>query len=256
MASPNEPELTIDELATRVGMTVRNVRAYAGRGLIPAPRLAGRTGYYGTEHIRRLRLVRELIDRGYTLAAVERAVAGQSARTTAHALDLLDVLDSPLALEEEPEVMSRDALSALAGIDRDDALVERLIELGLAEPLDDQRLTVTQPSVVRAGASAISLGLSPTTVLGLLPELREHAGRVADAFVSRVREEIWQPFVDADMPGHDWQRVLGAIEALLPVAGQAVLAVFRDELGRTIHEVMGEELGSLADPDATGEERD
>ena len=30
-----DDELTVDQLAARVGMTVRNVRAYAGRGLIP-----------------------------------------------------------------------------------------------------------------------------------------------------------------------------------------------------------------------------
>src|SRR6266545_2051461 len=67
-----DEELTVDQLAAKVGMTVRNVRAYAGRGLIPPPRLAGRTGYYGTDHVARLTLVRELLDKGYTLAAVER----------------------------------------------------------------------------------------------------------------------------------------------------------------------------------------
>jgi DNA-binding transcriptional MerR regulator len=64
-----EEELTVDQLAAKVGMTVRNVRAYAGRGLIPPPRLVGRTGYYGHDHVARLTLVRELLGKGYTLAA-------------------------------------------------------------------------------------------------------------------------------------------------------------------------------------------
>lgn len=68
-------EFTVDELAARAQMTVRNVRAYASRGLIAAPRLEGRTGYYTLEHLQRLQLIRQLIDRGYTLAAVEKAVA-------------------------------------------------------------------------------------------------------------------------------------------------------------------------------------
>jgi len=55
-----DEELTVDQLAAKVGMTVRNVRAYAGRGLIPPPRLAGRTGYYDQDHVARLTLVREL----------------------------------------------------------------------------------------------------------------------------------------------------------------------------------------------------
>ena len=49
-------EYTVDELAARAQMTVRNVRAYAGRGLIDAPRLEGRTGYYNREHLQRLQL--------------------------------------------------------------------------------------------------------------------------------------------------------------------------------------------------------
>ena len=52
---------------------MRNVRAYAARGLIDPPRLEGRTGYYHLGHLQRLQLVREFLDRGYTLAAVEKA---------------------------------------------------------------------------------------------------------------------------------------------------------------------------------------
>ena len=50
-------QLTIDELARVVGMTERKVRAYAARGLLPLPRLIGRTGYYSTEHVEQLSLV-------------------------------------------------------------------------------------------------------------------------------------------------------------------------------------------------------
>jgi len=57
-------ELTVDELAARVGVTVRNVRAYSARGLLPAPRMVGGTGYYGREHVARLLLVREMLAAG------------------------------------------------------------------------------------------------------------------------------------------------------------------------------------------------
>ncbi|MGH3371222.1 MAG: MerR family transcriptional regulator, partial [Nocardioidaceae bacterium] len=33
----NDALLTVDELSARVGMTVRTLRFYAGRGLIPPP---------------------------------------------------------------------------------------------------------------------------------------------------------------------------------------------------------------------------
>src|SRR5215510_3515471 len=95
-SSPSgERELTVDELAARVGMTVRNVRAYASRGLLPPPRLVGRTGFYNRDHVHRLLLVRELLDRGYTLSAVERAMQEPGPGLAGHALDLLRRLDSP-----------------------------------------------------------------------------------------------------------------------------------------------------------------
>ena len=46
-------ELTIDELAQRLGMTTRNIREYQALGLLPPPRKRGRSGYYGLDHIAR-----------------------------------------------------------------------------------------------------------------------------------------------------------------------------------------------------------
>ena len=68
-------ELTVDQLAARVGMTVRNVRAYAARGLLAPPRLVGRTGYDGRQHVARLLLVREMLAEGYPLTMIERTLA-------------------------------------------------------------------------------------------------------------------------------------------------------------------------------------
>jgi len=64
--------------------------------------------------------------------------------------------------------------------------------------------------------------------------------------VDRVRQEVWQPFADAGMPETDWPTVLGVIESLLPVAGQAVLTLFREQLAESIDHALGEKL-ALAD---------
>ncbi len=63
--------MSVEQLAARVDMTVRTVRFYAGRGLIPPPRREGRNGYYGAGHLARLELVKELQAHGFTLAAIE-----------------------------------------------------------------------------------------------------------------------------------------------------------------------------------------
>ncbi len=225
-------------------MTVRNVRAYAGRGLIEAPRLEGRTGYYSREHLQRLQLIRDLIDRGYTLTAVERAVTRNPGPSAGHTLDLLRLLDEPHH-DAEPEVMSRDALAALAGVPRDDALIVALGEFNLVEWLDDDEVRLLQPLIVRAGAAAVALGLDPKTVISLFPLLSDNLREIADAFVSGVASEIFQPFRDAGMPESEWPRILQAVESLLPVASQVTLGIFRNQLSEVIDRELGEQLGDL-----------
>jgi hypothetical protein len=56
--------LTIDQLAREAGTTVRNVRAYQERGLLPPPDREGRVGVYGEGHLARLRLIASLAERG------------------------------------------------------------------------------------------------------------------------------------------------------------------------------------------------
>lgn len=242
------PQMTIDQLAASVGMTVRNVRAYAGRGLIPSPHLVGRTGYYGPEHVSRLRLIRDLLERGYTLAAVEKVLQRQSTATAGHALDLLHTLEDPLGQAEVPEEMTVEALLRLAGVEEETGFLDQLVEIGLVERVDASRVRLVRPFVVRAGAKAMALGLDRASVLALLPLLGEHLHVIAQRFVDEVRTQMWKPFVDAGLPEERWPAMLETIRTLLPVASQAVLAVFRDELNKVIEEALGEELGRLAGP--------
>ena len=65
-----EQRLTIDQLAQATGLTVRNVRNYQSRGLIPPPEVQGRIGYYGAEHLARLQLIREMQAQGFNLTAI------------------------------------------------------------------------------------------------------------------------------------------------------------------------------------------
>src|SRR3954462_8577307 len=55
-------------------MTVRNLRAHQSRGLLPAPEVRGRTGYYGPEHVARIELIRELQGEGFNLEGSRRMV--------------------------------------------------------------------------------------------------------------------------------------------------------------------------------------
>jgi len=239
-------EMTIDQLAAAARMTVRNVRAYAGRGLIQPPRLVGRTGYYGKEHVDRLLLIRDLLDRGYTLAAVEEALERNGGVPSASALEVLGVLSHPRS-PQEPERLTVDELTRLAGVESDGSFVEELVSHGLVERVGDDELVLIQPAIVRAGAQAISLGLSLDSVLRLLPFISTRMAEISEQFVTEVQQQLWQPFAEAGYPDDGWADMLRVIEQLLPVAGQAVVAVFRRELNQAIDDTVGAEIESLGD---------
>ncbi len=67
----DDADLTIDQLAQRTGMTVRNIRAHQSRGLLPPPEVRARTGYYGAEHVPRVELIKELQADGLPLEFIK-----------------------------------------------------------------------------------------------------------------------------------------------------------------------------------------
>lgn len=242
--TPTTEEFTVDELAKRAGMTVRNVRAYSTRGLIDPPRLEGRTGYYSAQHLQRLLLIRTLLNRGFTLAAVEEAILNSPTTAPGVALDLINIFETD---DDDPsEVIARDELAALAGVERYHPVLDRLVELDLLEVIDDDTIRMTNAAVVRPGAMAMSLGLKPDSIASIVTVLREHLGVISDQFVEHASADITQPFLDAGLPEADWPQVLSSIDALIPIASQVVAAMFRATLREAIEIEVGHKLEELA----------
>src|SRR5688572_24251545 len=129
------PGLTIDDLAREAGTTTRNVRAYQTRGLLPPPKLVGRVGYYGEEHLVRLRLVARLQERGYSLAAIDDLVhAWSEQKSLADLLGFAHELEGGPDDEQEIVVTQREIAARFPMIIGDDALIARAVVLGIAIP--------------------------------------------------------------------------------------------------------------------------
>src|SRR3954454_24864335 len=73
---------TIGQLSEQVGMTVRNIRAYQARGLLPPPVVDGRVGFYTEVHRERLRMIRRLRSEGFNLVAISALLTGVVPVTT------------------------------------------------------------------------------------------------------------------------------------------------------------------------------
>ena len=242
-------DLTVDQLAARVGMTVRNVRAYAARGLLPPPRLVGRTGYYGRTHVARLQLVRSMLAEGWSLAVIERTLSHAPATASTTTLALHRALVTPW-LPPEPETTTAAELAARAGVPEDPGLVDELVAFGLVEragPDDpDGGLRVLDPALLTAGLQVVELGVPPRALIAAQTEVVRHVEDVARTYV--------RMFVDAAADrliagaAHDrLEELSGTVARLQAAAAQALLASFRTAMADEVERAVEAELGRLED---------
>src|SRR6202451_3931732 len=127
-------DLTVEQLAAEVGMSVRNIRNHHTRGLLPAPEVRARVGYYSAEHIARLRLILDLQADGFNLAAIERLLSGSDGLAERVPRLRRAVVTSFDA--ETPELVTGEELLKRFGeVEAKDA--ERVRKLKLLVPLGD-----------------------------------------------------------------------------------------------------------------------
>jgi DNA-binding transcriptional MerR regulator len=242
-------ELTVDELAARVGVTVRNLRAYSARGLLPPPRMVGRTGYYGREHVARLLLVREMLAEGYSLAMIERTLASAPRTASSTTLALHRALLAPW-LPPEPEIVTGAELAARAGVPEGHDLVDRLAGLGLLERLGDDRLRVLDPALLAAGLQVLVLGVPPDDLIDAQATVNAHVREIAGTYVQMFLKTGLPAFVAAEPPAERPERARDLMARLQPAAGQALLAAFRTEMASAVEEAVQTVLSRLAEEDS------
>ncbi|WP_347059745.1 MerR family transcriptional regulator [Blastococcus sp. HT6-30] len=242
----SDRELTVDELAARVGVTVRNVRAYSARGLLPPPRMVGRTGYYGREHVARLLLVREMLAEGYSLAMIERTLASAPPAASSATLALHRALLTPW-LPPEPEITTGAELTARTGVPADPELVDQLVQLGIVERLEGGRLRVLDPALLMAGLQVVGLGVPATALIAAQAQVNEHVRAIAHTYVQMFVDTVWRAFVEAGAPREQLEEILATVSRLQPVAAQAMLAAFRTEMAAEVAGAVEGALGELGD---------
>ena len=170
-------ELTIDELARETGMTVRNIRAHQSRGLLPPPEVRARTGYYGPEHVDRLRLITNMQAEGFNLAAIHRIIEASDG-TGAQILDFgREVLG---AFDEEPELTTADELARRFGGTLDVKALQKAEKLGLVRPLGDDRFELVSPTLMRAGEELVALGIPLSHALAVAERIQRNSRPIAD----------------------------------------------------------------------------
>jgi DNA-binding transcriptional MerR regulator len=178
MSDPAQGWWTIEELAQRVGMSVRNIRAYQSRGLIPAPQRRGRVAYYAAAHQQALERIHMLQQKGYNLAAIEEVIHTDDDPARV----LHRVLLAPL-LDDEEVVLTRAELAAIFDVTPNARRLGLGLETGLLRELGDGRYTFPSKRLLDAVRGLVDQGLSLDDIHGMQTDVARHTYDIARHFV-------------------------------------------------------------------------
>ncbi len=228
----DEELLTLAQLTARVGMSVRTVRFYTSRGLVPAPVRRGRSGYYGPDHVARLELVQELQSHGFTLAAIERYVAGIPDGATPGDIALRRTMLAPWQADL-PVTMSRGELAGRAGRELDDDDLATLEALGIVRPTS----AAGRPGHYEVAVSQLSVGLGLLEV-GFPVEAAQAAAEVYAAHGRAVARELYEVFRTRAWPvyqesGATPATVQQVVESLKPLSINALVHAYEVGMDET-----------------------
>ncbi|MFH8793899.1 MerR family transcriptional regulator [Streptomyces sp. NPDC017941] len=225
--APGEPrvEYRIEDLAHHSGATVRTIRAYQDRGLLPRPERRGRSNVYGDAHLARLRQIADLLDRGYTLASIKELLeAWDAGRGLGGVLGLVAEVDGPWT-DEKADRITRAELDAAFGGNPDEAAVADAVALGVLEPLPgrDDEFLVPSPQELAVAAELHAAGVPLSAIAAHLRELRGQVEHIAARFLEFTNEHVFARYLGGSPPSEaDAAEAAALVRRLRPLAQQSV----------------------------------
>ena len=216
--------LTLDELTQRVGMSVRTIRFYTTRGLVPPPIRRGRSGYYTPDHVARLGLVQELQSHGFTLAAIEKYVAGIPAEASPEDIALARTMLAPWQ-SDLPVEMAHSELETKAGrpLSRED--VATLQALGVLRLRRDRYLVASNQLAI--GIRLLELGFPREVAVAAAKVYQEHGEQMAKELYDVIHERL-APLYDGARSEH-FREVL---ERLKPLSVGGLVTAYEAAVAR------------------------
>jgi len=243
--------MRIADLARASSLSVRNIREYQDRGLLPPPRRDGRVAWYDEDHLVRLRLISRLLDRGYTIAVIRDLLDAWSAGRDLHDVLGLETTVSRPWTDEEPGRATLLQLRRRFRGQLTPGRLRRAVRLGLVEP-SGATFTVPSPRLLDAGTDLVAAGVPLATVLDLVERVQRDLRSPADRFVRMVLDQLIPPGTPGGLPpGDELPEVTRTVETLRPHAQLAVSALFARAMRAAVDDAVDRVAGrALAGPDA------
>jgi len=249
-------EYRINELADISGVSVRNIRVYQDRGLLPPPKIKGRTGWYSSEHLSRLKMISQMLERGYTFATIsELLMAARYGLKVEH------------VLEGEPKRGSRwknfrrvatitisELRKGLGATDNSIALGQRL---GLLVK-EGAGYAVTNPEVLAGAEVLVKAGIDLEVLLDRWERVQDDLQDIAASFVSIVTDKYLVEGEPFELEESEVIRLAELVQTVRPMAHDIVEVAFSKAMDAEISKALdrGAEMMMASEdekPVATGD---
>ncbi|MFE2406940.1 MerR family transcriptional regulator [Kitasatospora sp. NPDC057904] len=234
-ADDRKREYRVEELAEAAGITTRTLRFYRERKLLQPPRKEGRIAWYGEEHLARLRMIGELLERGHTLGGITELIgAGESGRDVAELIGLEAAIIAPWS-DETPVRLTWDELK--------DGFGDQLTEENTAESLAQGYITVTDDGITHisrrlmdATTALVAEGVPLSAVLDASRRTQAHVDAIAEIFINVVTDHILGALsADSPLPPGEAARLTERILRVRPLARTVADAQFALAMDRRVH---------------------
>jgi DNA-binding transcriptional MerR regulator len=234
-AAPDNEPLTIDQLAERSGISVRTIRFYTSKGLLPPPQLRGRLGLYGADHLARLELISELTALGFTLAAIEGYLGRLPATLNPVELELQRALLVPW-VPERLEELSSAQLRRRVGRELTEDELDSLEALGALERQPDGSFLLHGSAALANALAGLELGLPTEALRRLHTVIALHTTALAEDLMKLFQADVLQPYRDRGKPAAERAALGDLYTRMKPITVQGVITAFGRAVNRTIRE--------------------
>jgi DNA-binding transcriptional MerR regulator len=237
-------EYTIDELARQAGTTVRNVRAYQDRGIIPPPERRGRAGVYNAEHLSRLRIIGQLLARGYTLSSIGELIeALDQGQNLAQVIGIESAVASPWT-DEQPMTYSLPDLIKLFEGNFDPRVLATVVDLDILHQ-QGAKFVAPSPKMIIAAAELVKTGIPLADMLDVVSQLRANVERAAEAMVQLIDKHLLEKYGDGLPPPEESAEIGDLIWRLRPLVEMAVHAEVSRAMQRAATQHLGDRLSHV-----------
>jgi DNA-binding transcriptional MerR regulator len=228
--------IPLAELAARVGMTPRNIRAHQSRGLLPPPVRRGRIACYDQEHEQALLRIKELQSRGYNLAAIDELMRAAGDEATA----LQRVVLAPILAHDEV-VLSWPQIAGMFDQQPDPDRYRSAVECGMVRVTDDGEVVAPSRALLDGARKLLDLGVPFNELFDMQIEVVRDTRDIARRFVELCLECALAPFGEDSLPPPEkWDEARAGFEQLYQRMTSVLAGSFAISVRRATEDLLAE----------------